>query len=412
MMKKEISRFAKLFITAVCMAVLVLITGNAVKTNADSAGAVTVHTAKELKAAIGRNDVSTIVLNTAQAVNITIKSSKAAKTKSLIIDAPDADIVNKAVFADIDIKRVKKYTEKVSGNNITYRQSSENGIIIAAKKKVDKLTVSETSGYFPADIYLLRKGAKIKAVEFVYTGGSEPVTGTYDKSKRKFSLKFVNPYDCTCTQTIKLDKNGRIVRSICKSDGVEFAYDYTYVYDTNGNIIKSSGNNNEDGPFENTYEYSEDGRLMKAHLDGMSVTDMTYAYDKKGRTVKVEQYTEDYIDSLTFWVNVVVDYKYNKNGKLASKTVTDTTVYKDDAYPASASSYDYTYTYNSEGLMDQEVYHAKSDYEDYYFTHKYEYNSTGYLIKEVVTYRDAKDDTETVRNIFEYEYDENGNLID
>ncbi|MCR5769487.1 MAG: hypothetical protein K6G45_13550 [Lachnospiraceae bacterium] len=408
-MKKDFSRFVKLFIALFCMLITILAAGTSVKAAADSGKTVTVTSAKELKAAIAKADVDTIILHTEKRGNeahITIKSSKAAKTKNLIIDAPYAVIVNKAVFADIDIKRVERYTEKVSGNNITYRGSQDNNFIIAAKKKVNKLTLCNSDGYFYGSAYLLRKGAKINTVEFVYTGGKEPVTGSYDKAKRKSGLKFVNLYDCKCTMTIKLDKKGRITRSICKSDGYEFAYDCTYVYDTNGNIVKSSGSDYEGG-FEKTCEYSKDGKLMKTHTDGMSVSDTIYEYDKRGQLVTVRHNTEDSIDGLVFWVNLSVEYSYDA-GRLTGKIVTDTTSYKDDAYPALTSITDYSYTYKH-GLLDEESYHVKSDNEDHTFTHRYEYDDEGYLKKEEVFFQEAGDETETLRDT--YEYDREGNLI-
>lgn len=75
-----------------------------------------------------------IIFKTDAYMKLTIKNVKAAKTKKLIIEAPNTDIINKAVCADIEIMEAGSYTEAANGNNISlagYINGGRENFIIA-----------------------------------------------------------------------------------------------------------------------------------------------------------------------------------------------------------------------------------------------------------------------------------------
>ena len=79
---------------------------------------VRVTTQKELNKALKDSSIDTVILRTDTYDSITI-SSKKAKKKKLIVDAPNSIIVNKAKFKSVVLENAEYYTEDVSGNNIT-----------------------------------------------------------------------------------------------------------------------------------------------------------------------------------------------------------------------------------------------------------------------------------------------------
>ena len=67
---------------------------------------VRVNTYDELVAAVDNSSVETILLNTKIIGTYKIQEMKNAKNKNLIINAPDIDIVNKAVWKSVEIEYV------------------------------------------------------------------------------------------------------------------------------------------------------------------------------------------------------------------------------------------------------------------------------------------------------------------
>ena len=104
-MKKCIGKI--LMALVIVISAVMLIEGYSI--HAAEGKTVRVSTAKQLKKAIKNEDVGTIILRTKAYITITIKADKAAADKFLIVDAAHVNVVNKAVFAGIEVRSVNKY---------------------------------------------------------------------------------------------------------------------------------------------------------------------------------------------------------------------------------------------------------------------------------------------------------------
>lgn len=81
---------------------------------------------------------------------------------------------------------------------------------------------------------------------------------SFNSAKRQLTLKYDNEYGYIQSYVIKLDKYGRMTSIKCEADGAEFDCDYTFKYDSNGNLTESSGDDNMDGPAVTKYIYEGD----------------------------------------------------------------------------------------------------------------------------------------------------------
>ena len=409
-MKKTLS-IAKMLVAFISVIAMVLIV-NTVQVRAYSGETVRVSNAKEMQAAIKQKDVGTIIFRTEAQISITIKSADAAKNIELIVDAPFATVTNKAVFRRINIQSVNEFFEKASGNDIYLSKTADGKslhLTVAAKKKVKKLTIFDTYGYFYGD-YTLRKGAKIKAMELVYAGDVLPVKSSGSISKKKLTIDFTNTYENTCSQVIKFDASGRMTGVNCDSDGVEFAYDYTFSYDKNGNAIEAAGWDNDNGHFTTKYIYSDNVQQKVVYDGEWSSYETNYTYDKKGRLSKIESSQEESIDSNDFVITWSYNYKYDKKGRLINETYAELTHYLNGSYEDSTSSSETTYTYNSKGMLTASQTVAKYGSEDYSYSYENEYDKAGNLIKQTITHLDY-DTQKPVTYVYEYTYDELGEIM-
>ena len=138
---KNIYKFVLL--AALIMTTVIMVKG--LEVHAEDGKTVRVSTAKEIKKAINNPDVGTIIFRTQAYIDVTIKANKDASSKFLIVDSPNANITNKAVFASIDIQSAKTFTESASGNKISltgYFDDSLNGFTVSKNKKVESLTLN------------------------------------------------------------------------------------------------------------------------------------------------------------------------------------------------------------------------------------------------------------------------------
>lgn len=105
----------------------------------DKAGTVT--TQKELDKLLG-SGVALITIKTDEKVALTIKEGDYTK-QTLVVDAPNADIVNEGQFKLIEIKQIKAdtWTEKAKGNKIVF--GAPTGRIVVAKDAEVSIEVVE-----------------------------------------------------------------------------------------------------------------------------------------------------------------------------------------------------------------------------------------------------------------------------
>lgn len=316
---------------------------------AASGKTVTVSTAKKLKSAMKKSNVGVIIFKTNAYTKLTIKNVKTAKTKRLIIEAPNTDIINKAVFADIEIKEAGSYTEAANGNNISltgYINGGRENFIIAKKKTVESLKIY--SNYFSEPKYTIRKGGKIKNITLIANCESTPVESSFNSAKRQLTLKYDNEYGYIQSYVIKLDKYSRMTSIKCEAEGAEFDCDYTFKYDSNGNLTESSGDDNMDGPAVTKYTYEGD-RLIKSESSGFSESVTEYEYDSKGNLLKEFTHIDDSMDGQPFVVEEICIYKYDDQGRLIYEKMED---YSNDYMHPELTlgyHYEYEYTYDSKG---------------------------------------------------------------
>ncbi len=386
-MKRFSNVFGKL-ITVLAVVLVVLIASN-VPVKAEEGKTVRVSTAKQLKAAIKDADVGTIIFRTNVYAKVTIKAVAGSEEKFLIVDAPNVTFVNKAVFAGIEIQDASVFCENVSGNKIRLGSTFYGKVIVGKKKQLDTLVVDSLDIFYPN--YILRKGAKLKNYEFVSTKWGDPIEGGCDMTKRKITLKYTNPYGFYESYTIKFDKNGRITSNICESDGVEFGHKYYYTYNSNGDLTKITGSDNEDGEYTRTYTYS-DGKLEKiTYESSFDCADETvYKYNKEGVLVYEEYNGYDSMDGQHFYKSGVVEY--DDKGRV---------IYQRDDDLEYDNFWESSYTYNSKGFL-VKAYYNTSGSESYY---TYKYNKAGDMVK-VVYQSEGTTDTLVLK------YNDLGEMID
>lgn len=344
---------------------------------------VRVSTAKQLKKAIKNEDVGTIILRTEAYITITIKADKAAADKFLIIDSDNVNVVNKAVFAGIEIQSANKYTESVSGNKISvtgYLGDVHDSLIISKKKQVECLTLQNVF-YDPG--YVLRKGAKVKELVLVMKDNGAPVELSLTAKNKTGKIHLKNEYGFIQDYKISIDKYGRISGIFCDSDTLEFACDYKYKYNSNGNVIEISGWDNENGDFTDIYTYSN-GNLVKRVYNGFDPIERDYTYDSNGNKVSVKVYCEYHMDGQSWSETSYYEYEYDENDRLiyeryededGDRTSENSYKYDSKGFCVEEYSNDYglesfmTYTYNKYG--DQVSIKCTSDGETRVTTYKY-----------------------------------------
>lgn len=360
-----------------------------VPVNADTGKTVRVSSAKQLKAAMKNSEVGTIIFRTEINANVTIKAVTGSEEKFLIIDAPNVSFTNKALFAEINIMAVNGYTENVSGNRIRLNSEFDGTITVGKKKQLDTLIVSSLDYFYPK--YTLRKGAKLKNYMFCDSKWGEPIEGGCNMTEKQISLKYMNPCDCYESYTIKFNKNGRMISSVCKSDGAEFAHEYFYSYDSNGNLTRITGWDNENGEFTAAYTYSGNKLEKYSFESTFDITDeKVYSYNDEGTLVREEYNGYDSMDGQHFYKTGIVEY--DDKGRMIY-------LRKDDL--EYGHFVEYSYTYNSKGFV-TEFYRNSSGYEEHY---TYKYNKSGDKIKTVLK-------SEGTTKTYKYKYNELGEVID
>lgn len=149
--------YRKILIISMCF---VMVVGTI---SASAASKKTVGTQKKLVSEMNKAKAKTIVLKTDKTLKISIPQKSKSKNKVLLIDAPNATVVNKSCFKSITIKSVKTYTEKVSGNTIVLEDDAVP-VIIYKGITVKKLTAPSKN----ANIKLNKKAA-IESLEYKVT---------------------------------------------------------------------------------------------------------------------------------------------------------------------------------------------------------------------------------------------------
>lgn len=324
-----------------------------------------VYTVKQLKKAMKAKSASSIVFRTETYNDITIPYVKAAKNKTIYIDAPHANITNKSKFKSVNIRSIASYTEAVSGNTITWHSSYEEKIIVAEGKTVKKLTIGNWYGGDDYG-YVLRQGAKIKSLAMVSYTGRKSKT---DKKKNTVTIEYYGEYDDedSYEAVYELDKYGRIVNKTTTTIGDDAGkvMKYSYKYDKNGNYIEIACTEPEYAYTSTTYEYDANNNLIKRELknDHEIIYLNKYEYDTEGNLTRMEfgSYGEK---------PSVRELKYDKK----SRCIEDKEEGGDYTYLA-------TYKYDSAGRLTKETFSRPG----YNYSTEYKYDKNGMLIEETET---------------------------
>ena len=368
---------------AIAVLVVALTFLGSVPVSADSGETVRVSTAKELKAAMKKADVGTIIFKTEAYLNVKITANKKSEDKELIINAPNVSITNKAKFSSIRVDKAASYTEAGKGNMITLNDNSCS-FSVAKKKKVAELTIVDPLQPTGNLNYFVAKGAKIEKLSILYTMCEMPQWSEYS-AKSTIQHFYTDKYGIDETYIYKLDKYGRVIST--ENTHPEFGGLYTFKYDKNGNLIKSVSSD-ERGEVVETRTYDKKGRPVKVVSTEEGEVFITYdcVYDKNGNLTKYV-ITNAGEDTYTYELNM----EYDSKNRIITRINTNNSPSKS------------VYTYDKNGFRTQTV----TTYDEGFVqkvTYNYEYNKKGDLVKSIWT-------AATGKLIYEYEYNDLGEVI-
>ena len=344
--------FRKIAIAFLLVVSMMVGLAGTIDVQAASKKTVRVATEKELKAALKNSSVGTVILRTGTYDSITI-SSKKAKKKKIIVDAPNSIITNKSVFKSVEILSARKYIEDVSGNKVS--SDGKTQIEIAAGKSMKKLTFSNLSVDF-----VIRKGAAIKSLSYE----NEYVSSSFNSKNRELiycdTLNSFMGKEYVKEYTLTLDKSGRVLSISREGNALR-----TYKYDDNGNLL------------EDENKLSDTGEILQY---------IKSKYDKNDNMIA---HSEEY-STFLYWE----ESEYDKNGN-KTKGIGEN----------GSGSFVYDIEYDSKGRMTRATVSMESEKSDSKYVVEYTYNKQGYLIKQVEMVNDELD------TVSEYEYDKSGNKI-
>ena len=130
------------------MLVMVLAIGmvpvNAKSKNTREIPSVEVSSKDELVKQLKTDGEETIIFTTDETASVTIPKATYSSKKHLVIRAANTTVTNKAKLASVTIEAIRKYTEMVSGNDITVSSDGAQ-INIYNKKKVANLTINASN---------------------------------------------------------------------------------------------------------------------------------------------------------------------------------------------------------------------------------------------------------------------------
>lgn len=236
---------------------------NSVAAKAADTSAVTVSTPKQLAKAL-ESGAEQVTLKTEKSGRLTIQASASNSTAELIIDTPNAKIINKATFGEINIKSCKSYSEKASGNNLyiytkkTKIDVSNNVSSSLSIKKNNAKIILTAHDHSAVNVYITKKsrinvkGSKHAEVKIAskYKGASItssiPVSVTANKS---VSLTLNPGSEGTIIDLESADTDIIIVNNSDKEPGIRYIGEVT-AYPTPSpevTTVTSYENNNNNG---------------------------------------------------------------------------------------------------------------------------------------------------------------------
>ncbi|MBR4344006.1 MAG: hypothetical protein IKP88_15135 [Lachnospiraceae bacterium] len=328
---------------------------------------VRVSTEKALNKAVKNKNVSEIIFKTEAFINVTIKSNKAAASKYLEINAPNANITNKSTFNGINMQAARSYTEEANGNTYELYDDTKVGNFTVAKKKTVKSMTLLNPSLEIHRLITIRNGAKIEEFNLISSNDGNVIYSVLHSDKNIITFKYyLSKYDDYFSLEYKIDDSGRITKY--KNEAPEFGCEYNYKYDADGNIV------------ENSF-----GDMLGDYLgtDGF----ITYEYDSDFKLIR--EIHDEYDDQFQHQYQYELKYNYDKNGNLISRVNTD--------LKTGESKTDIKITYDKKGRM-----LSRTDLIGNKFVEKYKYNKKGFLTKYSYTYEQSKDYTYKFSETYKY----------
>ncbi len=186
---------------------------------------VNVTTIKKLQVELGKNKAETIVFSTKASKTYTIKPVKNSKNKQLVIDAPNAKIINKSSLKMMKVEACKSLIEKANGNNIVLKDgntdftlasgkkienlmvsSSKSNIILAKKSAIDELICKKTSAKVNMKVALGSKvNVNLSKKTSINISGSNKATVKVDSKIKNCSITVSVPVEVFAEKDTKLN---------------------------------------------------------------------------------------------------------------------------------------------------------------------------------------------------------------
>jgi hypothetical protein len=128
---------------------------NSLKCKVTVTGTKTVATASQLKTALKNTKLTKVYLKTSSSGTFTIPAGTHSST-ALVVNAPNADVVNNAVFKSIKIKAIKSdtFTENAIGNKINITAAKAR-VVVSASAKPAQIAISTAK----SDVAIIANGA-------------------------------------------------------------------------------------------------------------------------------------------------------------------------------------------------------------------------------------------------------------
>ncbi len=179
----------------------------------------TVSTQSELESILD-SDITTITLQTKAEENFTIPSGDYSD-KTLIVDAPNADVTNNGTFAAIEIRAIKPSTwhEQAVGNLLKVLASKAN--IVMGKNSSASIEVSEEG----AVLTITSEGGKIEKITItkaaaieMYGDSEDSVPITVEAENVKISSSVPLAVECKKKITLELTSDKAVTKSKIHAD--------------------------------------------------------------------------------------------------------------------------------------------------------------------------------------------------
>ena len=248
----------------------------------------------------------------------------------------------------------------------------------------------------------------------------------FDENGRPITISVYYLGDLDEKISVTYDENGYASKIESKDADGNTRYSIERKYDANGNLTDYILEFPDGSTDRITYEYDSENRITKMlEIDNESYDNAIlteWVYDANGNLVK--EIFGSYNGPRYYY-----EYEYDENGKLISETVMNSgglsyiTYYYDENGNLARSVEEpetengireiKTYVYDNNGNLIKKINDRKSSDGSpiLYEVHEYTYNADGLVIRDHYTYSNYLTPDRSYECVYEYAYDEYGNVI-